>query len=98
MMPKGHKTENGYATVSDIEGGMDYRRIAELMTTTGDVMNHATARNVFLSAMKKIARPVRSLYGMSLTDDVVIKTARDPRFQESIIEILSDIKSDIKGN
>ena len=54
-MPKGHKSPHGYATVKSLPGGMDYRSIAEKMTVEGDKMNHATARNVFLCAMKKFA-------------------------------------------
>ena len=34
-MPKGHKSENGYATVSSIENGLDYRSIAEIMSAEG---------------------------------------------------------------
>ena len=89
-MPKGHKSQHGYATISSIEGGMDYRTIAEEMTASGHKMNHATARNVFLKAMKKIAGPVHALYGMPIDEDTLMKTAKDPRFQESIVEILED--------
>ena len=42
-MPKGHKSENGYATVTSIEGAKDYRTIADHMTGEGHKMNHATA-------------------------------------------------------
>tara|TARA_Y100001938_G_C7853201_1_gene311826 strand:- start:253 stop:546 length:294 start_codon:yes stop_codon:yes gene_type:complete len=94
-MPKGHKSKHGYATISSVEGGMDYRTIAETMTKDGHKMNHATARNVFLKAMKKIAAPVHDLFDMSMDDDDLIRTAKDPRFQESIIEIIED-HSDIK--
>ena len=59
-MPKGHKSENGYATVTSIEGAKDYRTIANQMTDEGHKMNHATARNVFLRAMKKIAEPLHT--------------------------------------
>ena len=31
-MPKGHKSQHGYATVSGIDGGLDYRSIALKMT------------------------------------------------------------------
>ena len=89
-MPKGHKSQHGYATISSIEGGMDYRSIAETMTESGHKMNHATARNVFLKAMKKIAIPVHDLFDMSMEDDDLIRTSKDPRFQESIVEILED--------
>lgn len=89
-MPKGHKSTHGYATISSIDGGMDYRTIAEQMTASGHKMNHATARNVFLKAMKKIAQPIHDLYGKPTDDDALMRTAKDPRFQESIVEILED--------
>jgi hypothetical protein len=94
-MPKGHKSQHGYATISSIDGGMDYRTIAEKMTESGYKMNHATARNVFLKAMKKIAAPVHDLFGRPASDEDLIRTAKDPRFQESVVEIIED-HSDIK--
>ena len=69
---------------------MDYRTIAEKMTEGGHKMNHATARNVFLKAMKKIAAPVHDLFDMSMEEAELTRTAKDPRFQESIVEILED--------
>jgi hypothetical protein len=90
MMPKGFKTKNGYATVTDLEGALDYRRIAEHMTSAGDKMNHATARNLFMSAMRKIAKPLHELHGMPLDENAITETARDPRFQEGVIAILND--------
>ena len=35
-MPKGHKMNQGYATVAD---GLDYRAISEIMTEKGFKMN-----------------------------------------------------------
>jgi len=93
MMPKGFKTKNGYATITDIDGALDYRSIAEHMTSRGDKMNHATARNVFMSAMRKIARPLHELHNMPVDDDAIMDTAKDPRFQEGVIAILSDDRS-----
>jgi hypothetical protein len=92
-MPKGHKSPHGYATVKSLPGGMDYRSIAEKMTTTGDKMNHATARNVFLCAMKKFAVPILKMYNMPVDDASIMRTAKDPRFQESIVDILGDAKT-----
>ncbi len=88
-MPKGHKSKFGYATVKTFSGGSDYRAIAEHMTKTGHKMNHATARNVFLSALTKIAEPIQSLHGDKKSDVAV--TVRDPRFQEGVAAILSEI-------
>ena len=89
-MPKGHKSPHGYASIKSIPGAMDYRSIAEKMTDSGDKMNHATARNVFLSAMRKIAEPILELYDMPTNSEAVMRTAKDPRFQESIVDILND--------
>ena len=88
-MPKGHKSPHGYATVKSLPGGMDYRSIAEEMTSNGDKMNHATARNVFLRAMKKIAEPLHTMYDMPIDEASIMRTAKDPRFQESVFEIVA---------
>lgn len=90
-MPKGHKSEQGYATVSGDDGGMDYRTIAEMMTKQGHKMNHATARNIFLRAMKKLAQPVCELYGIENIPDRLDQLSKDPRFQSSMIEVVSNI-------
>ena len=89
-MPKGHKSEHGYATVTTEYGGMDYRTIAEKMNEAGYKMNHATARNVFLKAMQKIARPVCEINDVH-DEQSIYRTSRDPRFQEGITEIIKDI-------
>ena len=89
-MPKGHKSEYGYATVSGDSGGMDYRTIAEKMSEAGYKMNHATARNVFLRAMKKLAGPACKLYEVDDTNRVA-NAIKDPRFQEGMIDIVRDI-------
>ena len=86
-MPKGFKSENGYATVVK-NGGMSYKDIAEEMTRRGHKMKHSAARNVLLNAMQKIAQNVCTLYG--LEDEDARKVASDPRFQECVAEYLDD--------
>tara|TARA_Y100000593_G_C4307600_1_gene336584 strand:+ start:1477 stop:1773 length:297 start_codon:yes stop_codon:yes gene_type:complete len=93
-MPKGHKSKHGYATVSGDLGGLDYRAIAEKMSSDGFKMNHATARNVFLRAMRKLAEPICEIYHNSSDADLVDRTARDPRFQSSMIEIVAKVYDD----
>jgi hypothetical protein len=93
-MPKGFKAENGYATTKTFAGGEDYRSIALKMTKDGFKMNHATARNVFLSALRKIARPVHRMNGIPVTEASLQKTAKDPRFQAGVAEILSSLNKD----
>jgi alkyl sulfatase BDS1-like metallo-beta-lactamase superfamily hydrolase len=92
-MPKGYKSKHGYATNNLFSGGEDYRTIAEKMTTAGYKMNHATARNVFITAMKKLAKPVHQINGLSTSDDILHRTAKDPRFQAGVAEILNSINA-----
>jgi len=87
-MPKGHKVDNGYGTISNL-GGKSYSEISDIMTSRGDTMNHSTARNVFISSMKKLAGNACRLYGLKLDDKELKKIACDPRFQESISEMMS---------
>ena len=87
-MPAGHKSENGYSTVAEIENGLGYREIAEAMSSRGHKMNHSTARNVLVSALSKLASGVCSAYGANPTDSDVKRVASDPRFQAGLYEIL----------
>lgn len=86
-MPKGYQSKFGYATVSSQEGCLTYREIAEQMTEAGDKINHSTARNIFLRAMNKIAASVVAVHNEGVADEM----AEDPRFQEAIQELASDI-------
>jgi hypothetical protein len=86
-MPKGYTSEFGYATVSSEEGCLTYREIAENMTSDGDKINHSTARNIFLRAMRKIARHVSSDYPECDSE----KIAEDPRFQAAVQELAAEI-------
>jgi hypothetical protein len=90
-MPKGYKSDQGYATVSGEGGGMDYRTIAELMSDDGHKMNHATARNIFLRAMKKLATPLCELYELDEEPGRIDRMSKDPRFQSSMVDVVSDI-------
>ena len=89
-MPKGYKVDGGYATVGAGVGGAGYREIAEKMTEEGCKMNHSTARNVFLAAMKKMAKEMCELYDVNPTEEKVTRIASDPRFQDSIHQLLRD--------
>ena len=89
-MPKGIKIERGYATVTDLSG-MDYRSIAEKMTEEGFKMNHATARNVFVKGLSKIAREVCVLYGQDCSPENLKSVAISPVFQNAIAEMITEI-------
>ncbi len=87
-MPKGHRMQQGYATVKD---GMDYRAISEIMSERGFKMNHATARNIFLRAMQKIAVSICQIYKLPLNNENISRIAKDPRFQCSIVDLLGEV-------
>lgn len=85
-MPAGKKFDHGYSTMKH---GKGYREIALEMTSRGDKMNHATARNVFLRGMKKLASRMQDIVdpeGERSLDDI----AKDPRFQESIYDFVTN--------
>ena len=89
-MPKGTKFKSGYATVTN--QGLGYREIAEVLTSEGFKMNHATARNYFRSAREKLATPrVRRVETGRSAEDL----AADPQFQDAMIEILSSKKRNV---
>ena len=86
-MPKGYNSKFGYATVAGNDGCLTYREIAEEMSKNGDKINHSTARNIFLRAMRKIAVHVCADYPTCDSDQI----AEDPRFQEAIQELAAEI-------
>ena len=88
-MPAGFKSDNGYATSKSL-GGRTYHEISDIMRQSGFKMNHSTARNIFISSLKKIALEVTGLYGMKLTEKEIKKIAIDPRFQEAVSQFMSD--------
>lgn len=88
-MPKGHKMNVGYSTRKTL-GGESYHTISSKMTEQGHKMNHSTARNVFVSALKKIAKNVVGVYGVNCDDKELTRIAKDPRFQDAIVEFMRE--------
>ena len=86
-MPKGMRHDRGYATVTG--EGLGYREIAEEMTRRGHKMNHASARNYFIRAMKKLASSVKEVNPEADTDSI----ATNPVFQSTIMGFLKEKKN-----
>lgn len=86
-MPKGFKSDKGYATISEL-GGKSYQQIANIMTDRGYVMNHSTARNICVNGLKKIVSKVVEQQGLTLTDKEIKKIAKDPDFQSGLCDII----------
>lgn len=84
-MPRGKKMPMGYATV---EGGGDYRMIAEVLTAQGFKMNHSSARNHFLSIMRGFAEDYLRETSVDVpSQERVEEIARMPSFQSAIRDI-----------
>jgi hypothetical protein len=88
-MPKGFKSENGYAS-SKMLGGKTYHQISKIMIDYGYKMNHSTVRNIFISSLKKIAFEITALYGLKLSEQEIKKIAIDPRFQDAVRQFMSE--------
>ena len=88
-MPKGFKSDNGYATTTEL-GGKSYQEIADEMTDQGYKMNHSTARNICVNSLKKIAQSVLDNQDMKVTEKELIRIAKDPLFQSGVADILKD--------
>lgn len=85
---KNRKKAN-YATID--ESGMDYRKISKELQKFGYDIGHSSVRNDILKSMKKIAKILSRRYNMSLSDDQLDQLAKDPNFQQSVGDILSDL-------
>lgn len=71
-----------------LEKGLDYRSIAEIMTKSGDKMNHSTVRNIITKGFVKVVKGISKEYGLEYTDKKIKEIAQSPEFQESIIQIM----------
>mgnify|MGYP001330692487 FL=1 len=73
---------------TNIENGLDYRSIAEIMTRSGDKMNHSTVRNIITRGFFKVVKGISEDYDLKYTDQKIKEIAQSPDFQESIIQIM----------
>ena len=84
MKNKKQKTNKKYITVID---GVDFRRIANMMTEAGMPMNHATARNQLMSAMENLFSQVGNQMGIKLDK----KRISDIIHSQDVHNALSDV-------
>lgn len=81
-MPK--KTKK-YVTV---EEGTDFRTIAKIMTKNGYKMNHATARNVLISAIKKLLNYSADRVGVKIPDSDMKALIKDQAVHTALADVL----------
>lgn len=82
--------EHGQKRYITLEDGMDFRTIAKKMTAAGFKMNHATARNVLMSALNNFIGSVTTdlCEGMAKPVGVSLEEAMK---EQMVHEALSDL-------
>lgn len=90
------KSTNKYVSVNDENNSLTYREVAEIMSSKGDKMNHATVRNIVLRGLTKVAKGIAADYNNNLNDKDALRVAKSPDFQNSIIQIIKDIDEETK--
>lgn len=74
-----------YITLDD---GLDFRGIAKAMSEKNYEMNHATVRNVLMSAMFKLIRHITDEIGEELTDEELIGILKNQNLHNSLQDVL----------
>ena len=83
-----------YSTTTE-DDGVNYRNIADVMTTMGFPMNHSSARNHVIKALAKFASAYTSLmYDMRLSYEQLLAVARRQEFQSMVAEVFHVIEAD----
>jgi len=91
-MPKGKKFDNGYCSITSIPSAKNYRQISAICTNNGLKIGPSNVRNVLLSAMKKIAKPLCEANAVSLNDEQLMEIAKNPHFQLSVASLIDEEK------
>ena len=87
-----------YVTVDKNSNGMGYRKISEIMTSSGDKMNHMTVKNIVTRGFLKIAENLSRSYDIKRSQKDLYKIAQSPEFQLSIVEVMNNKDEDIEEN
>lgn len=86
------KNSSSYATVVNNDG-INYREIADTMSSIGFKMNHSSARNYVLRVMRKFATAIIDDWDISVTEERLETIIKTPQFQQGICDILQIIES-----
>jgi hypothetical protein len=90
VLKKGSRIDRGYATVVDDEG-INYRKIADMMTGIGFTMNHSSARNYVLRVMRKFASAYGERWGFDLDESHLDSIAKSPLFQQGVSDMIRKV-------
>lgn len=71
-----------------IEEGVDFRTIAKIMTERGYKMNHATARNVLISAIRRIMSHAADQVGTHIPENYLEELVKDQDIHMALADVL----------
>lgn len=71
-----------------VDESVDFRSIAKIMTKNGFKMNHATARNVLIAAIKKIMSYSAEQVGVKMTPEIMTKMIKDQNLHSALADVL----------
>ena len=91
-MPKGKKFDNGYCSIAAIPNAKNYKQISIACKEKGIKVGPSNARNILLSAMKKIAKPICEENDVDTSDEAIMSIAKNPSFQMSVADIVKEIE------
>jgi len=74
-----------YVTIDD---GIDFRSIAAMMTDAGYRMNHATARNITVAALKKFAEELNEELGSDMDSEKLKEMLKDQELHTAMSDVL----------
>lgn len=77
--------QKSYITLGD---GNDFRSIAKTMTKAGFSMNHATARNVWLSATTNFIKALSKDLGIDITEEKIGILLQNEEIHDALADIL----------
>jgi hypothetical protein len=71
-----------------LEDGTDFRALAKKMSDRGFVLNHATARNILVSALRKLFKSIAAEIEMNLSEEKVCNLLTSQDTHDSLQEVL----------
>jgi hypothetical protein len=85
-----------------LDEGIDFRRIAKIMTDAGYQMNHATARNVLIFALRSLLDNLAEQFGIKITEERMTEMLRSQQLHDALSDVLieayKDYQKEIKVN
>lgn len=82
-----------YVTVDE---GIDFRTIAKIMSKSGYKMNHATARNVLITAIKKLLNYSADRIGVKIPDSEMKNLVKNQSVHTALADVLFLAQKDEK--